>query len=152
MKKMAAAGGERLSSADAGILRAALPHVAIEALLQIESALPLAGATLELPAYQDPSGIGVCMKWMPAKVAAAEATDFAPGMQAASFGLVPVGECLMGSGAPYFIDTRHEGLPIVRLPHDAVDTETDALDESRIERVAESLELFFDQCSLQAPQ
>ena len=146
--RLSKAGGPRLSPEDAQRLRSTFPTLALEPLLEVESEFPLAGVSFTLGSEQDPSGIGVDMEWMTPDFVIQEATQAAPGIQAARLGLVPVGECMRGSAAPYFVDTKDVRLPVVRVPHDAVNTENDTLDESQIERVADSLDQFFERCTI----
>ena len=145
--RLSKARGRRLSPEDATRFRTTFPLLKLEPLLELESALPLAGVNFKLGKDLDASGVGVDMDWMNSEAAIGEATGFTPSMQAASLGLMPVGECTLGSGNPYFVDTRDARLPLVRIPHTAVDAETDALDEAQIERVTDSLDEFFERAS-----
>jgi len=145
--RLSKAGGQRLSLEDAARFRSAFPLPSLESLLDLQSALPLAGVNFKLGRELDTSGVGVNMDWMDPDMAIGEATGFTPGMQAAKLGLIAVGACTLGSGDPYFVDTRDARLPLVRIPHTAVNADTDVLDEGQIERVADSLDEFFERAS-----
>ncbi len=148
MDKMRAAGGERLSATDAARLRAKFHLAPVELLLTMEAELPLAGAGLTLSEDLDLSSFGVEMEWMTVAQAFTEAERATPGEAGREARAGSGGAMHDGSAAPYFVDTREAKLPLVRIPHDAVDAESDALDEGQIERVADSLEEFFERCTL----
>lgn len=81
----------------------------------------LAGAEIEIPGADDLSGIGASIEILDEAGAAAEANDFYPGLVVKEDGFVPVGGCLLGSGDPYFINSRDEPPgPVYRIYHESV--------------------------------
>lgn len=145
--KIAAASGQVVSDAEARRLREAFPGMRLDALIELLQRTRLAGAYITMAEADDDSGFGVDMQWMTVDEVLDEAQNATPGIQAARLGLIPIGKCLMGSAAPYFVDTKSTAYAVVRVPHDAVDAPTDILDETAIETVARSLEDFFARCT-----
>lgn len=145
--KVAAASGQVLSEPQARQLREAFPRMRLDALIELWRRTPLAGAYVTMTEADDNSGFGVDMQWMTVDEVLDEAQNATPGIQAARLGLLPIGKCLMGSAAPYFVDTKSMPYAVVRVPHDAVDAPTDILDETAVETVAPSLEDFFARCT-----
>jgi len=147
-KKLSSAGGKPLTLQEAARLTAAFPKMAVAKVVGDWSEAALTGVFFSLSEDQDPSGLGVEMQWMTVDEVLDEAQNATPGIQASRLGLLPVGKCMLGSGDPYFVDTRVASGPIVRVPHNAVNADTDVLDESRIERVSPSLDAFVQTSSV----
>lgn len=133
-ERLASLPGRRLEhAAIAGVLgRLALPRRWAEIL----TSYPAAGARLTLAEEDDESGLGAEIQLMDDGQILSEAFDVYPGIVAVTFGYVPFGVCMEGSGDPYFLRTSDGA--VVRIPHDA--TRNNSLDESQIERVAPSAE------------
>jgi hypothetical protein len=108
------------------------------ALIEIMVANPLIGVTFSVPEERDASGLGVEMQWLDPEGMLSEAIDVYPGIVAVERGYFPIGMCLQGSGDPYFF--RLSDGAVVRIPHEAASETDHALDESAIERVADSIE------------
>lgn len=102
---------------------------------------PLANSNLTLEESADESGLGVVMRWLLASDVIDEAQNAYPGIAASRNGYFPVGECLLGTGDPYFIRSGSGESGLYRIPHTAVD-ENGILVEDRIERVSPSVEAF----------
>jgi hypothetical protein len=145
--KLATASGQLLSEIEARRLRQAFPDMRLDRLIELWQNARLTGAYVTMPEADDESGFGVDMQWMTIDEVLDEAQNATPGIQAARLGLLPIGKCLMGSAAPYFVDTKSAAHAVVRVPHDAVDARTDILDEGAIESVTPSLEDFFARCT-----
>jgi hypothetical protein len=145
--KLASAGGEFLSESDAGRLRESFRAMRLDELLELWTKAPLTGAYIDLDESDDRSELGVRMQWMTVDEILDEANQATPGIQAARLGYLPIGKCMTGSGDPYFVDTKAAGYPLVRVPHTSVNASTDVLNETKIERVADSLDEFFEKCT-----
>jgi hypothetical protein len=141
-QKLREAGGCALSASDGERLRSEFHDLSLQPLLQVWSIVPLTGAYFIVDADADASELGVEMQWMSAGEILDEAKNATPGIQARACGLLPIGECASGSGDPYFVDARDASLPVVRVPHAAIDGQG-RLREDRVELVASSLEKFF---------
>ncbi|MEQ1504137.1 MAG: SMI1/KNR4 family protein [Myxococcota bacterium] len=113
-----------------------LPDQLVEVLTQA----PLGGLTFTLSEDEDPSGLGVDMRWMTPKQIVEEGTETYPGISAVSADYLPIGIDLTGGGDPYFV--RLDDLALVRIPHDAI--RGDALVMEAVELVALSLDAFID--------
>ena len=138
-----AAGGRVLSDDD----RLALRELSLPAgLLEVLSNIPVLGVSFSVPPEADASGLGVEMRWMGPDEMLSEAVDAYPGIVAVRAGYVPVGDCLEGSGDPYFY--RGSDGAIVRVPHDAATD--DVLDTTRIELVTASVSAFLDVAEIEA--
>ena len=82
----------------------------------------LEGASADVPAERDLSGLGITLAFLTAAQSLDEARDCWPGIGVAPDGYVPVGACLGGSGDWYYIDENDgEAGPLYRIYHDAVD-------------------------------
>ena len=135
-ERLAEKGGKTLDAPGLALLvrRLTVPH----ALVEIMIANPLIGLTLSVPEERDPSGLGVYMRWLTSEEMLSEATDVYPGIVAVARGYFPIGMCLQGSGDPYFF--RQSDGAVVRIPHEAASESPQGLNESAIERVADSVE------------
>lgn len=103
-------------------------------LLDLMSEFRLAGTTFTLEENDDPSGIGVDMKWMEPTDIREEARELYPGREVVKRGYLPIGTCLLGSGDPYFLKVADGTDPsVVRIPHDNPDD---------VEVISPSLEAF----------
>jgi hypothetical protein len=135
---LAKAGGRTLASEELASLRAAVPALG-DTLAALLANLPMVGCSFKLAADLDESGVGVDMQWMDAAEMITEATEAYPGIDALKLGYVPVGECRLGSGNPYFV--RTDGA-LVRIPHEAA--VGSSLDEAQVELVASSVARFLE--------
>jgi hypothetical protein len=124
--------GRAFSAADIAQLRQCVDVP--DELANILTSVPIAGVQCSLEA--DASGMSVAMEWMTLEHTLSEATEAYPGKLASKRGYVPIGDCLMGSGDPYFY--RNEDGAVVRIPHDAAASMT--LNENMVELVATSVE------------
>jgi len=81
----------------------------------------LVGRRIQIPESADVSGLGADLQVYSAEQSREEAERFYPGIAVAPDGFVPVAQCLIGSGDPYFINVRDgEGGALYRIYHDAV--------------------------------
>lgn len=76
--------------------------------------------TCSLTEFEDNSGLGVEMKWMSAEEQIDEAQNFYPGIVAIKKKFYPIGECLSGSGDPYFVKFDGNQWMVYRIPHNAI--------------------------------
>jgi len=85
----------------------------------------LVGRSIQVPESDDVSGLGADLQVYSAAQSREEAERFYPGIAVARDGFVPVAQCLIGSGDPYFINTR-DGLggALYRIYHDAVSSDS----------------------------
>ena len=84
----------------------------------------LEGAEVEVPERQDQSGLGVELTFLDEEETRQESEELYPGITVCPDGYVPVGGCSVGTGDPYFINTRDgENGPLYRIYHDAVGVE-----------------------------
>ena len=81
----------------------------------------LVGRQVYIPEENDLSGLGAELELFGEELSRKEAEEFYPGIAVASEGFIPVAQCLIGSGDPYFINSR-DGFsgPLYRVYHDAV--------------------------------
>lgn len=81
----------------------------------------LADVEVEIPQGDDLSGLGASIGLYDEAAATEEASGFYPGLIVKEDGFVPIGQDLIGSGDPYFINTRDDSPgPVYRIYHDAV--------------------------------
>lgn len=111
-------------------------------LIDILFDFPLIGCNFELSEDLDISELGVGMQWMSVADTICESTEAYPGIAAVLVGYLPVGMCTYGSGDPYFLNTKNIALPLVRIPHTAID-KNGKLIEKDIELVCSNLADFF---------
>jgi hypothetical protein len=104
---------------------------------------PLAGCYFELSENLDESELGASMKWMNPSQVIKDITQVYPAIVALPLGYVPVGFCMTGSGDDYFIQFKNANLPLVRIPHEAVDRNMQLI-ERRVEVVSTNLWKFFE--------
>lgn len=84
----------------------------------------LLGREARIPVSADRSAVGAEIGFLDEAGSRSEALDFYPGLAVSADGFIPVGECLLGSGDPYFIQISDgEGGPLYRIYHDAVSAE-----------------------------
>lgn len=133
-------GGRRVKDSEARELRKSIPNVTKE-LLAFMKAYPVVGATLRLSKKKDLSRMGVLMKWLSPTEMVEEALDFYPGIVALPAGYIPVGECVTGSGDPYFYNTADGS--IVRILHQP-GADEDRLSNKQVEVVAKTMTLFVE--------
>ena len=81
----------------------------------------LVGRAFEISEEDDLSGMGAEFQIMKPEDTIDEAENFYPGLIVKKDGFLPVGGCVIGSGDPYFINTR-EGRngSLYRIYHDSV--------------------------------
>lgn len=139
--KLSALKGDRTTSKAQAMITDAIPWTP-SWLLDLMAEYPLANATFSLDDHDDMSGLGVEMKWLSAEDILDEAVNAYPGIAAARYRYIPVGECLLGTGDPYFVKADAEPSPIYRIPHGAV--RGDDLELLQIEVVSPSVEAFFE--------
>ncbi|MCI0652264.1 MAG: SMI1/KNR4 family protein [Planctomycetes bacterium] len=127
----------------------ALPINAPEWLTVAFRRLKLAGTRFSLSEAEDASGMGVEMRWMTPAQIVEETTVAYPGVAAVKRGYLPVGQCLEGSGDPYFLrlDDKRDDPAIVRIPHEAI-AAGDALADEEVEVVADTLSEFLCKCTV----
>ena len=108
----------------------------------------LAGTCFSLSEDDDLSGLGVEVIWLSAAQMVSAAFDMHPGIDVVFSGLLPVGNCAIGSGDPYFLDMRGltEDPPVLRVPHDYAGSNSYPL--NRVEIVAPSLGEFFSKANV----
>jgi hypothetical protein len=81
----------------------------------------LAGADVELSEESDVSGIGATIGLYNEAQAIDEADNFYPGLVVKADGFIPIGQCMIGSGDPYFINVNDAAPgPLYRIYHDSV--------------------------------
>jgi hypothetical protein len=84
----------------------------------------LIGRCIQIPEAADVSGLGADLQVYTAEQSREEAEQLYPGIAVTPDGFVPVAQCLIGSGDPYFINVRDgEGGALYRIYHDAVSAE-----------------------------
>lgn len=138
--KLNALAGRRSSQDEIDRIKADVPWVP-QWLLELMIRYPLAGAKFTLDESSDYSEIGVEMRWLTADQITDEAVNNYPGIAAARQGYLPIGQCLIGTGDPYFVRADSAQSPVYRIPHTAVAGEV--LLDDRIELVSPSLPAFF---------
>ena len=79
------------------------------------------GHTFKLSFAEDASKNGVSMTWLSPSGQIEEAYQFYPGIIVIKEGYIPIGECLFGSGNPYFLKNDGDILNIYRVLHDVSD-------------------------------
>lgn len=85
----------------------------------------LTGRELSIPVESDLSGVGAKIEILDERGISAEQTCIYPGIAVSKAGFVPVGGCCIGTGDPYFINTRDgEGGPLYRIYHEEVADES----------------------------
>lgn len=81
----------------------------------------LPSTEVELPEDADLSGVGATIGLYNEAQAIDEADRFFPGLVVKADGFVPIGQCMTGSGDPYFINLNDRAPgPIYRIYHDSV--------------------------------
>ena len=121
----------------------------IEWVGDLMSCYALSGTTFTLDEEVDPSGLGVEMQWMAPADMVEEAFELYPGIPALGLGYLPIGQCLSGSGDPYFLKIKAgEDPPLVRIPHESAEDEN-TLDESQIEEIVSSLSAFLGMAKIE---
>jgi hypothetical protein len=104
----------------------------------------LVGIICEIQRQHDPTGLGVDLRWMDPQGMILESFEAYPGIAALQKGYIPIGDCLIGSGDPYFVDvTGSANPPLVRIRHDEL-TEDQELSPRSVEQVCESLTRLFE--------
>lgn len=80
-----------------------------------------AGDAFSIGADLDRSGVGADLELFDEAASHEEAIEFYPGIALAGDGYVPVAQCLIGSGDPYFINVNDGAAgPLYRAYHDEV--------------------------------
>ena len=135
--------GRALSRAEVEGIEAWFGQALPSRLSEILLALPLVGLEFELDEEEDLSKQGARFRWMTPEGMKSEAIEAYPGVVARRHGYFPVGDCMEGSGDPYFI--RLSDLALVRIPHAAVHSGPDwELDQESIQDVTASIEEFIE--------
>lgn len=143
--KLHGVGGRPLRADELAQLDAALALP--PTLREVLAREPLVGVTVTIAPADDIAGIGVDMLWMEAAGILSEALEAYPGILAVPLGYIPIGECEMGSGDPYFF--RSSDGAVVRIPHDAA--RLGRLDVAQIEVVAASIDDLIARASVERP-
>ena len=107
------------------------------------SKAPIIGTEIEIQDKDDLTKIGIEIRWMSPEESISELIDAYPGINVAKFNLLPFGICLMGSGNPYFIDTKIEKNSIIRVIHDEFDEYDNYIQEVVINDFEEFLKLAY---------
>ena len=103
---------------------------------------PLASSFFALSDEYDLSEMGVEMKWMDAAEILSEAFDAYPGKLAVDLGYITIGNCMEGSGDPYFVKYCDGKVKLYRIPHDEAIV-GERFVESAVELVSDDLCEFF---------
>ena len=83
---------------------------------------PVIGVRFSAENGVDLTGRGIELRWMSPSGMIAEAIDAYPGIAIVPMGYVPIGDCMFGSGDPYFLKLNDtEDPPLVRVFHDMID-------------------------------
>lgn len=110
--------GRRATAAEIQLLREQYPFPLPDWFLECLADYPLIGMELSLSKRQDLSGLGAQIRWMSPRSMIREARELLPGRTLCKLGFVPVGECRMGWGDPYFIVLgENDDPPLVRVYH-----------------------------------
>ena len=81
----------------------------------------LAGKEAEIPETADLSGGRSCIGLFDESEAADEAERFYPALIVRADGFMPIGQCLLGGGDPYFINLHDDPPgPVYRIYHESV--------------------------------
>lgn len=139
--KLSALSGRRSDDIETAELQRVLPWVS-PSVIDLMKQFPLAGAKFTLEESRDESGLGVEMRWLTAAEIGDETLNTYPAIAAIKHGYLPIGECLVGTGDPYFIQLQRTELPVHRVPHTAID-EANNLRAEQVEVVSASLDEFF---------
>jgi hypothetical protein len=139
--KIAHLNGRVISNDEEQDLVQKFPQLQLAWLIDIMLDFPMVGCEFSL---SDPS---VSMKWMTPQEMIDEATEFYPGIAAIRAGFFPIGQCLMGSGDPYFIQTGTINSKLFSIPHDSVD-DNDCIVQHKIEIISQTLSQFFEQAQI----
>lgn len=116
--RAAIVAGRKATSAEIQLLQEQFPFPLPDWFLESMAKYPLIGMELNLSARQDLSGLGAQMRWMSPRTMIREARELLPGRSLSTLGFVPVGECRMGWGDPYFIVLGGtDDPPLVRVYH-----------------------------------
>jgi len=142
-KRMPELTGRKITNEELNELAMVFNTLIPEWFLNVLLDFPLAGCYFELSENLDESELGVSMKWMTPSQIISEATEAYPGIVALPLGYLPVGICMVGSGDYYFIQFKNINLPLVRIPHEAVDGNMQLI-EKRVEVVSTTLWKFFE--------
>ena len=112
------------------------------------SKVPVAGSMFALKKDQDLSGFGVEMQWMDGRDMITESSEMYPGMIAVQHGYIPCGNCLKGSGDPYFLkwDANSGDPAVFRIPHESVRA-NDTFIEGEIDLVSKTLSDFLNKAA-----
>jgi hypothetical protein len=85
----------------------------------------LVGRGFSIPEKDDLSGVGAEIEILNEQGIQSEQNDAYPGIAVSAAGYVPVGNCSIGTGDPYFINVNDgEGGALYRIYHDEVTDET----------------------------
>jgi|GEM_PF-1816891 len=139
--------GRTITNREFEILKKALNTIIPEWFIDILLDFPLIGCYFELSEDLDISRMGVEMQWMTPTQTVSESTQAYPAIAAVSIGYLPVGICLNSSGDYYFVNIKNIDLPLVRIPHIAVDKNNKLIEED-IELVCSNLFDFFERAKI----
>lgn len=96
--------------------------------------------TFSILEIDDPSELGVEMRWLSPTEMIEESFEFYPGIIVSTENFVPIGTCLSGSGDPYFFIHKDNQFLLYRVPHDSIID--DSYDYDSIELICELDRLF----------
>ena len=150
-KKSALLTGEKISEEEAEKLRKAFPSNLVPSwFINLLLKFALQDVRFELDEEDDQSGMGIEFRWMTPDHMIKEAFEYYPGMSVVKLGYLPIGDCMIGSGDPYFLNMKNgsDDPPLVRIPHDFVQ-EDDSYPEEEIEIVYDSLSSFFEKAKIE---
>lgn len=102
----------------------------------------IVGQNFSIDSKYDKSGLGVEMKWLSPSEQVEESFEFFPGILAYELNYLPVGECLRGSGDPYFMKMENNEYCLFRIPHDIIFK--NQIDYVLVEYVCTIENLFYD--------
>jgi hypothetical protein len=125
-------------------LRSALPaNLVPEWFVDMLRECRLSGVMFSISKEEDVSGLGADVIWLSTDQIISEAFEAEPGISVTPLGLLPIGDCAIGSGDPYFLDLRHnsDDPQVVRVPHDYAVEQPYPL--QNIEVVCPTLSAFF---------
>lgn len=103
---------------------------------------PLVGALIEC--HRPRFAFDIAVRWLSPPEMRAESNDFYPGIIGVKHGLVPICECMRGSGDPLFLDGSNGSAldpRVVQVFHDSIDDDS-IWDESCFRVIAPSVSSF----------
>jgi hypothetical protein len=133
--------GRTINAAEAAVLRQLLADSNCGWLVDMLTSLPITETSFQ---HRSTDGTSHDIGWLSPADMMEESTSLYPGLSARPLGLICFGECLTGSGDPYFLDFMHSPTNprVMQLYHDChLKTRDDLGKAGRI--VSSSLASFF---------